>query len=455
MMAAVWMVCTGCFSILLGGLLVVLTLDGGDVAARWFWPQVVGLSVLAVASVWTWRVLARRGSIRQLRITAVATALLGVFTLVLCNVAASVVIPAWPARGLHGVAPEAWAKAFSGVKRDGPDVGFNSFGQRDRARETRPARAGRVVLVGDSFLEEGGARPLNLAMEDHLGGKDLEVLNLGVSATAPDEYFYRTRNIALPLGATHVLMFIYAGNDFIEKRTLRSFMGITATYPRDSLLSVLGLQALAHVSMNWRRPLLGAWGSAGQELDAEHNLHADIVRSTPAQLVERFTSHVEESRRPALRGRLEQPAAQVFFDMLKNPDAGNFRSYFIWPALEAAAGLSPPPVTGEDFTLLWVQRTGALCKASGVRFTAVLVPEAFSVDDRMVEQYAAVADLREWTRPKSEALQRLGKAATAQGLDVVDLFDVLHGTRGSYLNMDGHWSQTGVDLVAKALVQRL
>ncbi len=455
MLAGAWMLCTAAFSLLLGGLLVVLTLDGGDVAARWFWPQVVALLVLAVASVLTWRVLARRGSTRPLCITGAATALLGAFTLLLCNVAAGLVIPPWPARGLHGVAPDAWAKAFSGVKRDGPDVGFNSFGQRDRARETRPTRAGRVVLVGDSFLEEGGARPLNLAMEDRVGGKELEVLNLGVSATAPDEYFYRTRNIALPLGATHVMMFIYAGNDFIEKRTLRSFMGITATYPRDSLLSVFGLQALAHVSMNWRRPLLGAWGSAGQELDAERNLHGELIRSTPAQLVDRFTTHVEESRRPVLRARLEQPGAQVFFEMLKNPDGGNFRSYFIWPALEAAAGMSPPPVNGEDFTALWVQRTGALCKASGVRFTAVLVPEAFSVDDRMVEQYAGVADLREWTRPKAEALQRLGRTVAGLGLDVVDLFGVLRGTRGSYLNMDGHWSPSGVDLVASALVQRL
>jgi len=34
------------------------------------------------------------------------------------------------------------------------------------------------------------------------------VINLGVSATAPDEYYYRLENIALPLAPKQVFVFI-------------------------------------------------------------------------------------------------------------------------------------------------------------------------------------------------------------------------------------------------------
>lgn len=73
----------------------------------------------------------------------------------------------------------------------------------------------------------------------------------------------------------------------------------------------------------------------------------------------------------------------------------------------------------------------------------------------MVEQYAPIANLRQWTAAKKDALQTLGASLKASGFDVVDLHGVLGGTRGTYLNMDGHWSAAGVELVAGALVERL
>jgi hypothetical protein len=40
-------------------------------------------------------------------------------------------------------------------------------------------------------------------------------------------------------------------------------------------------------------------------------------------------------------------------------------------------------------------------------------------------------------------------------LEVIDLRELLKGEVGAYLNMDGHWSQQGVDAVAVFLGKKI
>src|SRR5262249_30301960 len=155
---------------------------------------------------------------------------------------ASVFSPGWPALGLHGVAPGAGASAWGRTAPEAGATGFNSWGQRDRERELRP-RPGllRIAFLGASLLDKSSTIPVSLATERLLGRSDVEVLNLGVSATQPDEYYYRARSIALPLGARHCVLFLYEGNDLAQgdEITLPSLLGIAAVYPRESVLSLL------------------------------------------------------------------------------------------------------------------------------------------------------------------------------------------------------------------------
>lgn len=445
--------CLSALVALTGGLAVVTSKDAGDTDARWFIPAVLLWVASAAGVVFCARRLHRTLG-RNLALATTMAALVALVTLVFANVAASLVIPPWPARALHGVDPKAWAQAFSTAEGDANAVGWNSWGQRDRPREATPAPGSRrVALVGDSLLEEGSTVPLNVRMEQVLHTPDLEVINLGVSASAPDEYFYRVRNVALPLGATDVMMFIYAGNDLINKRTLRSLMGISATSPRDSLLSVVGLNALTHVTMNWRRPVLRAWGQGGEELQAEMRMHKELIAATDEQLVTRFARHVED-KKDVLTAWLSRAEVGSFWAMIRAPDQNRFRSYFLWPALEHAAGRPTMTVNGVDFTAGWPTLAAQECARHGVKFTVVLIPEAFAVDDRMVEQWGPVAPMRTVMAPKAEALDQVGKLLRTRGIEVVDLNEVLLHSRGTYLNMDGHWSQAGVDMVAHALAQR-
>jgi hypothetical protein len=87
--------------------------------------------------------------------------------------------------------------------------------------------------------------------------------------------------------------------------------------------------------------------------------------------------------------------------------------------------------------------------------TIVVIPEAFQVDDRMREQWLPLADMRRCTVPCRDAAQGFIGRARADSLDVVDLHDVLQRTRGTYLNLDGHWSSDGVKLVAGVLAKHL
>ena len=114
---------------------------------------------------------------------------------------------------------------------------------------------------------------LSATVENRFGTQNVEVINLGVSATDPDEYYYRIRNIATKLDIDHCVLFLYAGNDFsAPARTLPTTAGIAAVYPRGSLLSSLGMHSLNHILTNKRRPVLQTWFSGGDLLAAETRL---------------------------------------------------------------------------------------------------------------------------------------------------------------------------------------
>ena len=54
-----------------------------------------------------------------------------------------------------------------------------------------------------------------------------------------------------------------------------------------------------------------------------------------------------------------------------------------------------------------------------------------------------------------EASERFCSVARQRGLDVLDLHPVFEGVPGTYLNLDGHWSDAGVELAAKTIVTHL
>ena len=403
------------------------------------------------------------GAGRRLLFGSVLFLLLFVSSAVLLNVTASFFAVPWPVRGLHGVIPEQARLAWGHFYKTPGFVPVNSWGQRDREHTLIPGNDSyRMIFIGDSFLEEGAPVPLAVRAEQKMkaaGMSGHEVINLGVSATSPDEYYFRLKNIGLPLRPRHCFFFFYVGNDFIQEPSLPTLGGFAATYPRDSLLSHIGLGALNHVVMNRQRPLLREWFKGGSLLTYESAMAEKFRRSgNDAETEAVFFSYLDDSERSAAKEALYRAAPEErrrFYDILRHPDDGRFRSYYLDAAVKRATGGQAPRFLPAEYSYRWVRGAAELCRKKGVAFTLVLIPDAFSVDSRMQAQWLPLADMKEGQRYKDEAGDRLVGHARGDGMDVVDLRELLKGSSGTYLNMDGHWSQQGVDLIAGFLSDRL
>lgn len=405
--------------------------------------------------------LTRTTQRKQLAFSLILFILLVAGTLLLMNIAASFYVAPWPMRGLHGVSSAVGEKAWSYHEKADHFVKVNSWGQRDREHTVTPQPGTyRMIFIGDSFLESGAAVPLPFRTEEILkrkGQQSRELINLGVSGTAPDEYYYRLKRIGLPLKPDHCVMFFYAGNDFIQEPTLLSFGGISATYPRWSFLQALGLNSLDHVINNDRRPVLRAWFYGGALLDHELELKELFAKTVDDQATERmylsFFPQLEQAQLKSVLDKSSKAERSRFYEILRRPDDGQFRSYNLDSATKVAKGTLPEFVPAE-YSFRWIEAASALCRSKGVKFTLVIIPEGFTVDSRMTGQYSALADMKTFVKPKDEAVSRLASHALEAEMDVIDLRDLLKQAPGAYLNMDGHWSQYGVDIIAGFLAER-
>lgn len=445
-----------------GGLVVLLAIDVGEPASKLSSEasragQTAAITLLTslTVGVMLYRRMNRAAAIRgvALLVAIVASCVGGEL---ICRRQ----VPAWPARALHGVTPREWLAATSGVRSSVAQVGVNSWGQRDRERTTNcPAGGRRIAFIGDSFLEEGAAIPVSYKTERKIGRADVEVINLGVSATGPDEYYDRLCRVAIPLGATHCCWFIFAGNDFVSpSRTLRSFGGVAAVDPRPSLLTSAGLSGWNHLLTNRYRPVIQAWFSGAALAVEERSRFQLLQHATDADMRQMLVgaAGLEPEAARRLAARLEEVQAREFFRMLREPDEGKYRSYYLSPALTAAGNDTYTwEPNSDEIAWWWTMRAADFCRARNIGFTVVVIPEAFQVDDRMREQWLPLADMRRVTAPCREAAEAFVRRARGESLDVVDLHEELSGTRGTYLNLDGHWSEAGVDRVSERISRQL
>jgi len=383
-------------------------------------------------------------------------------TLVLLNVAASFYAVKWPMSGLHGVGSDVGKRAWE-YHENAPDfVQVNSWGQRDREHSLVPAPgAYRMVFLGDSMLEDGAPVPLPVRTEDILrsmGKTFAELINLGVSATDTDEYYFRFKRIGLPLQPKHCVLMFSSTTDFLQEPTLLSYYGISSTYPRLSFLQLLGLNALDQVISNNRRLILRAWFKGGPILKHELELKALFGKTKDDQETEKlyltFFFPEEQIRIKAVLAASSAEARHRFFSMLRHPDEGKFRSYYLDMATNTARGVPLSTFIAADYSFKWVEAVYELCRKNSVKFTLVMIPDGFTVDSRMAECYSAIADMKAYMKFKDDAVTRLISHASAEGMDVVDLRDLLRQYPGAYLNMDGHWSRQGVEIIAGFLANR-
>ena len=389
---------------------------------------------------------------------------------------ASFYTPSWPARALRSVPPANPVTATTQPFTEQPWISapYNSWGMRDSERTVvKPAgAASRVVFVGDSFVESVFT-PLSLpaAVERRIAeaGGHIEAINLGVSGTNPRSYYYRIRDVALKLSPDALLLFIYAGNDFVAPDAHYStWPSLIDESPGSAMLGAI----MPHT--NWllvNRLRLSEALHGKPAPPGEPEMLYDDLHAPPGGRTGRLVAHVRKYYHPELseekirevlsRGdnRLwceaeGRPGEHDYLmgwmlDSLMNSETSTFD---VAKSRQDAARLAGG---GEvEATLSWIEAADRVARERGVPLEVFLAPVG-SVDPEYEAFWKPWPRIYGWNYLCDEWQSRLAAALGKTKIRFVDLRDDLNGIPGTYRKLDGHWSRKGEAIVVDRVQREL
>jgi hypothetical protein len=391
-------------------------------------------------------------------------------------------VPSWPARELRPIPIAPLTDNVRTVFADSPELipSYNDWAVRDRKRSiARPPNVRlRSVLVGDSFLE-GYYIPAPLAelVEQRWAAKglrDMEAINLAIAATGPRQYYWRIKKVALALAPDVVAVFVYAGNDMMDRPfDPWSLPPVIDELPAPSLLGAVAPRTTWLLANRLR---ISELGRGNRDIPGEDALLKEWTRQPSAEPVAEVARHMRRHYYPRLSeetiaeillrggGRLHKAAHnrkndQEFHDreflggwLLSGIIDWETGSWSVPRDAEEAAQMAGDTMVGE--TLSWLQAMDRLVSSHGKRLLVALIPVG-TVDPDYVDFW------RPWPRYYSYSLsadarhRRLAAALRQNGLQVADLREVLDGARGTYRLTDGHWTDRGTQLSAERMTDAL
>jgi hypothetical protein len=405
---------------------------------------------------------------------AVFALVLTAATLVGIEALASFFVPSWPARELRWTAPINPVSAANEPFASRPWMAdpFNSWGMRDRERSVTkdPPYRARAVLVGDSFVEASFTRrSLPAAVEADLSG--VEAVNLGISDTDPQGYFYRLRDVALKLSPDVALLFIYMGNDFVPAERAYGASTIPPLIGDSEGGSLLGA-----VMPRTRWLLRNRWPS----------IEAMWQQRPPADEVARLYRMAHQPRNDAL-AQLSDYMKAYYKPELPLPRIAEVLSRGedrFWRGLEAQPGdpefllgfpldnilvwetgtfpvpagpADAPAVTPAsmiDATASWIVAMEHLAAERSVRVKTFIIPVG-SIDADYAEFWKPWPRAYAWNYICDAREESLVLALAKAGISPVRLREDLADERGTYRKRDGHWTEKGEAIVARRVAQEI
>ena len=390
-------------------------------------------------------------------------------TLVGIEVLSSFFVPAWPARALNP-RPPAPVRVLQAAYKNQPWIADpdNSWAMRDIERTVaKPSGTRRAIFVGDSFVESWFT-PLSLpaAVQQRLpgGANRIEAVNLGVAATDPRSYYYQIRDVAMELQPDAVLLFIYAGNDFmapdqgysvwprwIDESPGGSLVG--SIMPRTNWLLVNRLDLAAFFRSRSTAPanneaMLFAAVTAPREERLKRIVsyvktyhYPNVPEGQLSEILSRGDNRFFDIAAPRQQGEQEYLLDWMFGTLM----SWETREFEVAKNREDAARLADKRQVEATFS--WIEATDRLLRKRGVPLVVFLVPMG-SVDPDYADFWKPWPRAYSWNYICDELHSQLTARLAKAGIHHVDLRENLANVPGTYRKLDGHWSQKGEAIVA-------
>ena len=366
-------------------------------------------------------------------------------------------VPPWPARELR---PTLY------LQRHAEEFGkrFNSWGLIDDERALKkPLGKKRILFIGDSFLENPFlSTTLSAEVCENLKTKspsEFECINLGVSATGPAQYLYRLKNIGLRLQPDIVLLFLFEGNDYVD-RELRAFpWPLIAERPLPSLLG-FGLPRSTWLLVHRLR--LSEFGRGSKQLPDEFRWLKAIANMPYERGVAELSEHMKKNYFPQMQTSdiesILRRGGPLFWQELsvRNQDQEFLQAWQIRLVLKRA--LEKPyeyqVSKAAKATGSYLEAVRDILQKANVPLAVFFIPMAENVDLAYREFWAPWYEGK--TEPSLSEITEFLKVKLAQEeTPAINLTDVLKGIPDTYRKFDGHWNEKGQQIAAGKIVKYL
>ena len=221
------------------------------------------------------------------------------------------------------------------------------------------------------------------------GHSDAEAINLGIAATGPRQYYYRIKRVALALKPDTIVIFVYAGNDFIQVRFDDFAMpALAEELPVPSILGTIAPRT------NWlvsNRLGLSELGRNNREVPGENELLAEWAATPTPELTARVARHMQQYYYPKLSeetireilARGGEPMRLALAQ--RKADHQTVAGWLLAGVIDWETGTWSMPKDAQeaermidpkvvDDTLGWLVAAEELAKAHGVKLFVALAP---------------------------------------------------------------------------------
>ena len=231
--------------------------------------------------------------------------------------------------------------------------------------------------------------PAAVRRQVEAAGGRIEAINLGVSATNPRSYYYRTRDVALELSPGALLLFIYAGNDFMAAD--ERLFPMAAVDRRIRRGAPARHVHAAHQLASDESLGYGGTADAVTALPGEIEMLFDDVHAPPGERLGRIVAHVKKYYYPDLPEEkihevLSRGDDRLWRQAERNQDEQEYLMGYMldilinWETREFEVAKSRQDAArlagnGEvDATASWIEATDRLLRSHAIPLIVFLVP---------------------------------------------------------------------------------